>query len=161
MKKSILLLTGCMLVSLTACGQENTAETTANTSTNSSTTQEEPAKEPEQVTEIGQGTFYLENESGTTENGDPITIYEDGETQLLQIGLNTTGFDGGKLTYVYVDGELLTKEQYGEETQETLELGEKQLAPGTHQVVLKQYENDDEKTDPITVKVATYEVKAK
>ena len=159
MKKSILLLAGCMVLSLTACGQKEPANNT-NNSTNAPA-QEEVAKEPEQVTEIGQGTFYLENESGTTENGDPIVIYDGGDTQLMQIGLNTNDFDGGKLTYVYVDGELLTKEQYGGESQGTLELGEKQLAPGTHQVVLKQYENDDEKTDPVTVKVATYEVKAK
>lgn len=111
-------------------------------------------------TEVGQGTFYLENESGTTENGDPIVIYDGGDTQLMQIGLNTADFDGSKLTYVYIDGELVTKEQYGD-SQSTLDLESKHLKEGTHQVVLKQYENDDETTDPVTVKFASYEVKAK
>lgn len=113
-----------------------------------------------EIEEIGQGSFYLENESGTTENGDPLIIYEDGETQLLQIGIMTNEFDGSKLTFVYVDNELLTKEQYSN-SQSTLTLEQKHLKEGLHQVVLKQFENDDDSTEPITVKFAEYEVKAK
>lgn len=165
MKKKNLFKT-CLAVmialNLVACSgnkNENTKEETKTENT-AVAEKEETKTAPVEKTEVGQGTFYLENESGTTENGDPIVIYDGGDTQLLQIGITTSGFDGSKLTYVYVDGDLLTKEQFGD-SQSTLDLESKHLKPGTHQVVLKQYENDDEKTDPVTVKFASYEVKAK
>ena len=155
-------LAATLALTLVACSGNKNGNTKEETKTeNTAVAEKEEAKTaPVEETEVGQGTFYLENESGTTESGDPIVIYDGGDTQLMQIGLNTTDFDGSKLTYVYIDGELVTKEQYGD-SQSTLDLGSKHLKPGTHQVVLKQYENDDEKTDPVTVKFASYEVKAK
>lgn len=164
--KSKKLFTTCLAatlaLTLVACsGNKNGNNKEETKPANTAVTEKEEAKTaPVEETEVGQGTFYLENESGTTENGDPIVIYDGGDTQLLQIGLNTDDFDGSKLTYVYIDGELVTKEQYGD-SQSTLDLESKHLKEGTHQVVLKQYENDDEKTDPVTVKFASYEVKAK
>lgn len=165
MKKKNLFTTclaATLALTLVACSGNKNGNTKEETKTeNTAVAEKEKTKTaPVEETEVGQGTFYLENESGTTENGDPITIYDGGDTQLMQIGITTSGFDGGKLTYVYVDGDLLTKEQYGD-TATVLELESKQLKEGTHKVVLKQYENDDEKTDPVTVKFASYEVKAK
>lgn len=155
-------LAATLALTLVACSGNKNGNTKEETKTENTAVaeKEEVKKAPVEETEIGQGSFYLENESGTTENGNVITIYDGGDTQLMQIGLNTTGFDGGKLTYVYVDGDLVTKEQYGD-SQSTLDLESKHLKPGTHQVVLKQYENDDETTDPVTVKFANYEVKTK
>lgn len=165
MKKKNLFTTclaATLALTLVACSGNKNGNTKEETKTENTAVaeKEETKTAPVEETEVGQGTFYLENESGTTENGDAITIYDGGDTQLMQIGLNTTGFDGSKLTYVYIDGDLATKEQYGD-SQSTLDLESKHLKEGTHQVVLKQYENDDETTDPITVKFASYEVKAK
>ena len=158
------LFTACLAatlaLTLVACSNDKPGNAKVENKTSNSTAVEETKTAPAEETETGQGTFYLENESGTTENGDPITIYDGGDTQILQIGITTNGFDGSKLTYVYVDGELLTKEQFGE-TATVLNLESKHLKSGTHQVVLKQYENDDESTAPVTVKFASYEVKAK
>lgn len=153
-------LAATLALTLIACSNNKPQDTKEENKTTNSAAVEDVKTAPVEETEVGQGTFYLENESGTTENGDPITIYDGGDTQLMQIGLNTTDFDGSKLTYVYIDGELVTKEQYGD-SQSSLDLESKHLKEGTHQVVLKQYENDDESTDPVTVKFASYEVKAK
>lgn len=153
-------LAATLALTLVACSNNKPGNAKEENKTTNSTAVEDVKTAPVEETEVGQGSFYLVNESGTTENGEPITIYDGGDTQLMQIGLNTTDFDGGKLTYVYVDGDLVTKEQYGD-SQSTLDLESKHLKPGTHQVVLKQYENDDETTNPVTVKFASYEVKAK
>lgn len=164
--KSKKLFTTCLAatlaLTLVACSGNKNGNTKEETKTENTAVaeKEEVKKAPVEETEVGQGSFYLVNESGTTENGDPIVIYDGGDTQLMQIGLNTTGFDGSKLTYVYIDGELVTKEQYGD-SQTSLDLRPENLKSGTHQVVLKQYENDEESTDPVTVKFASYEVKAK
>lgn len=165
MKKKNLFTTclaATLALTLVACSGNKNGNTKEEIKTENTAVaeKEETKTAPVEETEVGQGTFYLENESGTTENGDAITIYDGGDTQLMQIGLNTTDFDGSKLTYVYIDGELVAKEQYGD-TQSSLELRPENLKPGIHQVVLKQFENDDEKTDPVTVKFASYEVKAK
>lgn len=164
--KSKKLFTTCLAatlaLTLVACSGNKNGNTKEETKTENTAVaeKEEVKKAPVEETEVGQGSFYLVNESGTTENGDPIVIYDGGDTQLMQIGLNTTGFDGSKLTYVYIDGELVTKEQYGD-SQTSLDLRPENLKSGTHQIVLKQYENDEESTDPVTVKFASYEVKAK
>lgn len=159
MKKILALL----LISVLIVGCDNPTQKEEATEVVEEGAVQEAVEEEEmifEIEEIGQGSFYLENESGTTENGDPLIIYEDGETQLLQIGIMTNEFDGSKLTFVYVDNELLTKEQYSN-SQSTLTLEQKHLKEGQHQVVLKQFENDDDSTEPITVKFAEYEVKAK
>lgn len=149
--KKILILTLCLfLIGCSTPAEPSTGNTTE-------PVEEEIVMETE---EKGAGSFYLENQSGTTEAGNPITIIDDGTTSLLQIGITTKEFDGSKITYVYVDNELLTKEQYAE-SQGVLNLEQKHLTEGIHQVVLKQYENDDESTEPVVIKFASYEVKSK
>lgn len=147
-----------LLVALVGCGNKNSASN--ENVKNENTESENTANTVENVEDVGEGSFYLENESGTTENGDPIVIYEDGTTQVMQIGITTNNFNGGKLTFIYVDGELLSKDQFGDSTS-SIDLTQKELGEGLHQVVLKQFENDDENTDPILVKSAIYEVKSK
>lgn len=147
-----------LLVVLMGCGNKNSASNENVKKENVES--ENTANTVENVEDVGKGSFYLENESGTTENGDPIVIYEDGTTQIMQIGITTNNFNGGKLTFIYVDGELLSKDQFGDSTS-SIDLTQKQLGEGLHQVVLKQFENDDENTDPILVKSAIYEVKSK
>lgn len=147
-----------LLVALMGCGNKNSASN--ENVKNENTENENTANVVENVEDVGEGSFYLENESGTTENGDPIVIYEDGTTQIMQIGITTNNFNGGKLTFIYVDGNLISKEQFGDSTS-SIDLTQKELGEGLHQVVLKQFENDDENTDPILLKSAIYEVKSK
>lgn len=160
MKKNLfkIMVATILLVALVGCGNKNSASN--ENVKNENTESENTANTVENVEDVGEGSFYLENESGTTENGDPIVIYEDGTTQVMQIGITTNNFNGGKLTFIYVDGELLSKDQFGDSTS-SIDLTQKELGEGLHQVVLKQFENDDENTDPILVKSAIYEVKSK
>ena len=160
MKKNLFkfMVVTILLIALVGCGNKNSASNENVKKENVES--ENTANTVENVEDVGEGTFYLENESGTTENGDPIVIYEDGTTQVMQIGITTNNFNGGKLTFIYVDGELLSKEQFGDSAS-SIDLTQKELGEGLHQVVLKQFENDDENTDPILVKSAIYEVKFK
>lgn len=159
MKKNLfkIMVATILLVALMGCGNKNSASN--ENVKNENTENENTANVVENVEDVGEGSFYLENESGTTENGDPIVIYEDGTTQIMQIGITTNNFNGGKLTFIYVDGNLISKEQFGDSTS-SIDLTQKELGEGLHQVVLKQFENDDENTDPILVKSAIYEVKS-
>lgn len=152
MKKNLfkIMVVTILLVALMGCGNKNSA---SNENVKNENTENV-------VEDVGEGSFYLENESGTTENGDPIVIYEDGTTQVMQIGIVTNNFNGKLLTFIYVDGNLLSKDQYGD-TATVLELTQNELGVGLHEVVLKQFENNDENTEPVFVKSANYEVKSK
>ena len=79
---------------------------------------------------------------------------------LIQIGVATEGFDGSKLSYIYVDGSLNSKEQLGD-GQTSIDLTDDLLSVGTHKVEVLQYNNDDASSDVVTYKSASYEVKAK
>lgn len=149
MRKSLLIILSLIFV-LTACGTANNQNKTA------SENKETDIKQ-EAIKEIGNGTFYLENESGTTENENVITIFDDGQTQIMQIGIVTSDIDGSKLSYIYIDGKLNTKLQISD-SQDSLDLTKEDLTVGKHQVVLKQFDNNKEDGTPITVKVAQYEV---
>lgn len=59
----------------------------------------------------GTGTMYLSGPGGTTENGETLTIFDDGDTQVMQIGMDVSELDGNKLSYIYIDGTLSSKEQ--------------------------------------------------
>lgn len=109
--------------------------------------------------DIGNGTMYIATAGGTSENGNVPVVFVSDEI-LLQIGLNTSAFDGSKLSFIYVDGMLATKEQLSD-SQITLDLSEDMLAVGNHKVEVAQYENDDPAGNMVTYKQAAYEVKAK
>lgn len=146
MKKLLAVLLAAMF--LAACGNDKPAESKA---------EAEPKTEPEVVTEMGSGNFYLVNESGSTKDKESIEVMVEKDTSLLQIGIETEGIDGSLVSYIYIDGKLATKEQLSD-SQASLDLSEDFLKPGDHQVVLKQYPDNDEKADPVTVKVANYKV---
>lgn len=148
MKKIHLITIALLTLCLTACGKQETSA---------------PASKdlPDgNYTEIGEGTVYLSTVSGTSENGNVPVVYTDSDTSMLQIGLDSSNFNGGNLSYIYVDGYLLDKIQMGD-SQNTLTLQDNSLATGIHKVEIVQYENDDTASTMITYKTTSYEIKTK
>lgn len=172
MKKKLLTamcVLGCAL--LTACSGNNSADTTIS---DSSTIQNEESKTSDFVessvsekdfdgnsyADTGDGTFLLVNASGNTENGNVIVVYVSADTALEQIGYETSGMNGGALSYLYIDGMISTKEQLGD-SQGSLDLSGDALSVGTHTVEVVQYENDSVDAAVTVYKSAAYEVKEK
>ena len=89
----------------------------------------------------GTGTICLYTPGGSSENENIPIIFVDSET-LIQIGLDSLDFDGSKLSYIYVDGMLATKEQLAH-SQISLDLTGDMLSVGTHMVQVVQYDSDD------------------
>lgn len=110
--------------------------------------------------EKGPGTVYVSTPGGTSENGNIPVLYADANSWLIQIGLNAWDFNGGALSFVYVDGILNTKEQLAN-TQTSLSLSGDALSVGIHTVEVVQYENDDPSAAMTVYKSMQYEIKAK
>lgn len=109
--------------------------------------------------DMGSGEMYISTAGGTSEGGAVPVIFVQDEF-LIQIGLDTTAFDGSKLSYIYIDGMLSTKEQLGD-SQTSLDLSGDALQVGIHSVEVLQYDNDDPSGSVVTYKSASYEVKSK
>ena len=114
---------------------------------------------PADIKDTGKGTIELATPSGTSANGATPFIYVDKDTSIQQIGFNSTEFDGAKLSYIFIDGILNSKEQLGD-TQSSLDLKEDILKVGIHKVEVTQYDNDKMDGKVITYKLCSYEVKA-
>ena len=149
MKKIITLLLVLVLsVSLVACGgSEETSVAKA---------RDLPEGD---YAELGDGTVYIATAGGTSENGNVPVIYAEKDLILKQIGLNAWDFNGGALSFIYVDGMLINKAQLAN-TQMTLDLQGEQLAEGLHSVEVVQYENDDPTSTMTAYKAMQYEIKA-
>ena len=172
MKKKILTamcVLGCAL--LTACSGNNSADETksdASAVQNEKSETNAPVKSSTSekdfdggsYSDTGDGTFLLVNASGNTENGNVIVVYVSADTALEQIGYETSGMNGGALSYLYIDGMLSTKEQLGD-SQGSLDLSGDFLSSGTHTVEVVQYEDDSEENAVTVYKSASYEVKEK
>ena len=176
MKKKVLIamcVIGCSL--LVACGGKETESQTqtdapavqsedtdadAPAETDAETAASEKDFDGDSYSDTGDGTFLLVNASGNTENGNVIVVYVSADTSLEQIGYETSGMNGGALSYIYIDGMLSTKEQLGD-SQGSLDLSGDSLAAGTHTVEVVQYENDSEGNAVTVYKSASYEVKEK
>lgn len=121
--------------------------------------------------DIGSGSFYLVNESGSTETGDPIIIYAsekqiedaspEGKPEWFPVGIpidiHAKDINGRLLSYIYIDGEFLRKEQLANSVI-IIYLTKEYLSFGLHDVTVKQFENNDETTEPIFQRTAQYEV---
>lgn len=156
-KLSAALLVACMTMAVCGCGnQSKPAETTEQVQT-----KEQKKDLPEgNYEDTGSGSMYLSTPGGTSENGNVPVIYAEADTSLMQIGLNTTDFDGSKLSFIYIDGMLLGKEQLAN-SQAPLDLSGDSLSVGKHTVEVLQYEEDSPENTLITYKSAAYEVKSK
>lgn len=161
MKRRImaLLIVATVVVLTTACGKSLDKEESDG---DISVQTEQKAKDlPEgNYQDTGSGQFYLVCASGTSENGNVPVIYADRDTALLQIEMDAWEFEGSKLSYVYVDGMLVAKEQFAN-TQSFLDLTGDMLSEGVHKVEVLQYESDDVTKDVVTYKSGSYEIKSK
>lgn len=105
--------------------------------------------------------FYLYGSSGSTENGDPIILYNDGNLRnMLSLGLRVRNFNGSLLTYVYIDDVLADKSQYAD-TDSSIYITEDALTFGEHIITLRQYTDNDESGEVLFEQSETYEVKEK
>ena len=107
--------------------------------------------------DMGDGTMYLSTVGGTTENDNVPVLFETSDTVLETIEIDTTGFDGSKLSYIYIDGMLNTKEQLGD-SQSSISLEKDALAKGTHKVEVVQYDTNEPDGTMVTYKTASYEI---
>lgn len=164
LKIAMMLLASCLMLGLTACGSSEEPKE-EKTTTESTESKEEPKEESKkdlpdgQYSDMGEGTMFLSTAGGTSENGNVPTVFVSDEI-LLQIGLNTSAFDGSKLSYIYVDGMENAKEQLAD-SQSVIDLSEDALKEGKHTVEIVQYDNDDPTGTMVTYKKAEYEVKQK
>lgn len=173
MKRTItLLLAAIMTLSLTACGEpanSSAASTQKPTASNEATSAPDKAKEdgqsgnPDTVDfsgqkEVGNGKFYVTTSAGSSEDVDAPVIYIDPDVLDPSIGIEAWDFDGGKLTYLYIDGELADKEQLAD-NQTWLDLTEAGKKAGKHTVSAVQYDTDDPSGQIVTYKSAVYEAK--
>ncbi|MDH6364036.1 hypothetical protein M2139_001021 [Enterococcus sp. PF1-24] len=166
-KLSVLCTTAIMLA---ACGSKDKASTAATTSeTTNSTVQTEEMSEAsaseenaEAVTveDLGEGSFFVSTEAGTSENGEiPVFYATEGLTDA-QIGYTAEGFDGALLVYIYLDGAIAEITQITELTAATFDLNEGNggINVGMHTVQFMQFTDNAPTTEPVAVKTAHYEV---
>lgn len=106
----------------------------------------------------GDGDFLIVCAGGNTENGNVPVEYVDSDTSLSQIGYESRNFDGSKLSFIYVNGMLQDKQQLSD-SQNSLELKDDLLKPGTYKVEVVQYDNDDPSGEMLTYKTCEYEIK--
>ena len=106
-------------------------------------------------------TCYLVGASGTTENGDALIIYSNGDTRnIYPISLRARDMDGSLLSYIYIDGELIDKEQLANTDTDVYVTGDP-ISIGVHEVLIKQYADNDEKGEVLFESDHKYEVKEK
>ena len=159
MKKIIsLLLVSLISISLVACNNSTDNDTDSNKEETNAVARD--LKEGD-YKEKGDGNFMITCAGGTTENSNVPVEYIAPDTALSQIGYEASNFDGGKLSYIYINGMLNTKDQLSEDCQSTLDLQGDLLKPGTYKVEVVQYEDDDTSKDIVTYKTCEYEIKEK
>ena len=114
--------------------------------------------------EIGDGTLEIRTIGGPSENGNiPVIFFDKKEladgiyATNADIVISTRDFDGSKLSYIYVDGVLQSKEQLAD-VDMSIYVNEKLSTVGVHKVEVIQF---DDNGNVITYKTAGYEIKEK
>jgi len=145
MKKIILtsLLSLTMVFAFCSCGNNEEAgdtEQAAETTTEAAATVQRDMPEGD-YEEVGSGTFYISGPSGSTENGDEIIIYPDMDAiPFAFVDYELWDMDGSVLTYIYVDGVQVDKQQVGDGYQSSIDLQEEwQITEGDHVYKLRKY----------------------
>lgn len=110
-------------------------------------------------TASGNGTVYLSTAGGTTEDGNIPVVSASSDMQIKQIGINANGYDGSMMACIYIDGNLVDKQQLSD-SQSTLDLSGDSLSEGTHKVEVVQYTGDTVSADNVaTYQTMQYEIK--
>lgn len=160
MKKILsILMVLTLTFGLVACSSKETKEESKE---NNKPKQEQAKKESIKMPdkEIGKGKIELSTPGGTSEGGKVPVLMVSKDDQIVQIGLNAMEFDGSKLSYIFVDGEEVAKEQLAE-TQTSIDLKGSALKAGKHKVEVVQFNNDKKDGKIITYKTSSYECKEK
>lgn len=119
-----------------------------------------PTVAPEGTKDTGKGTIETTSPSGNSKDGVVPFLYVAKDTSLEQVGLNAWEFNGAKLSYIFVDGVLNSKEQLVD-TQTSLNITGDALKLGKHKVEVTQYDTDKIGGKIITYKLGGYEIKSK
>ena len=151
----------CALLLVTGC---NSTENDTSKSENKNASTEGLKKDiPEgEYSDKGNGEFYIITPSGTSENDNIPIFFVDDNTLAgkdsesgIGLGIYAQGFDGSKLSTIYVDGVNQGTEQLSD-TQTSLFVSEKLTTIGVHKVEVLQF---DDSNNVVTYKSAQYEIK--
>ena len=150
--KKILMITmlGAVMSSLVACTSNKADTTNQNATTEISLSAEKSSevreKTPELVysgEEVGNGNFYVSTPGGTSADGNIPVIYGQKDTIIYQLGISSEGMDGSLLSYIYIDGKEMGKQQMSDSSG-SIELdGSFFQKTAEHDVECIQYENND------------------
>lgn len=121
-----LLLSGMLMVGMVGCSSEVSNTTGDGT---------------EQVMQNTTAKF-------TIDEGQEMVYYSSLEDSI-QIGITAEGFDNTLISYIYIDGEEYSQDQYGEWVGTSIELTGNVLEEGEHKIEVKQYRDNDTNTDPL------------
>ncbi|MDT2783116.1 hypothetical protein P7G87_00245 [Enterococcus asini] len=162
---TVALLGGCGGSKDDKAADSSSSAVESSTTVASSTTESTVATEADKFAgqaEVGNGSMVLYGAGGSTEDGSALTVFYDPNTIPTSFDVSTTDIDGSMLSYIYVDGQLIAKEQLGT-SQHPVEIQDTPSAikEGTHTVQLVQYSTDDEAGDIVTFKTQQYELKLK
>lgn len=162
-KFSLFMIVSLIVINLVGCGTAQKSATQVKEKAKNATeqTKNDVMQIPTNLkSDMGTGNFYISTPSGTSQNGAVPIIYVDKDTQIQQIGINTSGFNGKNLSYIFVDDSYNTKEQLSD-TKATMDIKGNALKVGKHKVDVVQFNNDKATGNVITHKMAYYEVKSK
>lgn len=109
-------------------------------------------------TDTGDGTMILSTVGGTSESGNVPAIFASKDDMLIQVSIDTEGFDGSHLSFIYIDGMFNTSEQLAD-SQVSIDLSGDALNVGQHTVEVVQFDTDEQDSEVITYKSTMYEIK--
>lgn len=111
--------------------------------------------------DVGDGKFYLSSASGSTETGDEIVVYPDNNSiPMAYIDIELWDMNGKELTYIYIDGVEIDKQQVSTGYQSSLDLSKEwQVEEGKHKVEVVQYKDDDSSKEMTFYRSKSYTVK--
>lgn len=171
MKKlaSVILLSSLVLVGCSTgeSSSEGNQSSTTESTVISSSVAEETAVEVKAdkfagQEELGEGTFNIGSPSGNTADGAEVVVFYDPDIFPTDVSITTEGINGGLLSYLYADGELLDKQQLGDSMGGVeLQSVESAITEGKHVLQLVQYADDEEGGEIVTFKSQEYTVKLK
>lgn len=151
-----LLLFGAGAILLTACGDDgNNEEDTTKEEPETEEVQEEQSNLPTE--DIGEGNFYIVNQSGSSEDSDVVEFY-DADLLTPSLGIEGWDMDGSHKTFIYFNGVLVAEEQIAD-YQGSIDIPTEQYKVGTHTVTAIQYDDDTENGEPIFVRNIPFEIK--
>lgn len=138
---SLVLTSILSLILLTGCATQNKNEDTNNN-------QQSNKKDLSlNIEERGEGRFFLTNATGTTESNNTIYEFLDSDDEILsQLSYESWGINSKKVSYIYLDGELVEKTVLGD-TQSSLTLKGKSLEYGKHTVEVLQFKDGESLED--------------